>query len=106
MIWLLGNNLDFEGAAKVQQMRSPLLELTAIFSEDHTDWFKYYISISKSVLKIIFFKFQSDSIGDSLDFTESLPTPRFIKSHLPLELLPTDLTDKKPKVRINKLLIV
>lgn len=49
MIWLLGNNLDFEGAAKVQQMRSPLLELTAIFSEDHTDWFKYYTSILKRI---------------------------------------------------------
>lgn len=55
MIWLLGNNLDFEGAAKVQQMRSPLLELTAILSEDHTDWLKYYIPISKSIFKLDIF---------------------------------------------------
>ena len=38
MIWLLGNNLDFEGAKQIQQIRSPLLELTAIFSVDHHEW--------------------------------------------------------------------
>lgn len=38
MIWLLGNNLDFEGAKQMQQLRSPLIELTALFSEDHQEW--------------------------------------------------------------------
>lgn len=42
MIWLLGNNFDYEAAKNnIQQIRTPLLELTAIFSEDHTDWIKW-----------------------------------------------------------------
>lgn len=40
MIWLLGNNLDFEGAKQMVQLRSPLIELSALFSEDHHDWVK------------------------------------------------------------------
>lgn len=36
MIWLLGNNLDYEGAKNIQQVRTPLLELSAIFSEDRS----------------------------------------------------------------------
>lgn len=42
MIWLLGNNLDYDGAKQLQVARSPLLELTAIFSEDHPDWLKLF----------------------------------------------------------------
>lgn len=38
MIWLLGNNLDYEGAKKVQQIRCPVVELSAVFGEDHFDW--------------------------------------------------------------------
>lgn len=41
MIWLLGNNLDFEGAKQMMQLkRTPLIELSALFSEDHHDWVK------------------------------------------------------------------
>lgn len=38
MVWLLGNNLDYEGAKNVQTLRSPLLEMTAILYEDYTEW--------------------------------------------------------------------
>lgn len=38
MVWLLGNRLDFEGAKQMQQLRSPLIELSALFSEDHHEW--------------------------------------------------------------------
>lgn len=40
MVWLLGNNLDFEGAKQLQQLRAPLLELSALFSEDNKDLVK------------------------------------------------------------------
>jgi hypothetical protein len=30
MVWLLGNNLDYEKAATIQQMRAPLLEMSGI----------------------------------------------------------------------------
>lgn len=38
MVWLLGNNLDYEGAKNIQTLRSPLLEMTAILYEDYTEW--------------------------------------------------------------------
>lgn len=41
MIWLLGNRLDYVGAQHLQQLRTPLLELTAIMHEDHNDWLTY-----------------------------------------------------------------
>lgn len=40
----------------------------------------------------------SKSIGDSVDYVAGLPSPRYIKSHLPLDLLPTQLDKVKPKV--------
>lgn len=40
MVWLLGNNLDYEGAKHIQTLRSPLLEMTAILYEDYTEWMK------------------------------------------------------------------
>lgn len=40
MVWLLGNKLDYEGASKLQTLRTPLLELTAILDEDHNDWLR------------------------------------------------------------------
>lgn len=48
MVWLLGNNLDYEAAKQLQVTRSPLLELTAIFAEDHTDWLKLRCFMIKS----------------------------------------------------------
>jgi len=40
MIWLLMNNLDFNGAKTFQPLRSPLLELSAAMAEDHNEWFQ------------------------------------------------------------------
>lgn len=41
MVWLLANRLDYAGAKHMQQLRTPLLELTAILHEDHNDWLTY-----------------------------------------------------------------
>lgn len=102
LIWLLCNNLDFEGAKKPQFIRSPLLELSALFAINHNEWLKY-VSISEYISpnllnahgKIFIL---SKSIGNSVEFVDNLPSPRFIKTHLPLELLPKEMDIVKPKV--------
>lgn len=78
MIWCIGNDLDFEKAKLIQQLRTPLLELSAIMAHHHGDWMT--------------------ELGNSVDLVESLSSPRFIKSHLPWELLPKDLKVTEPKV--------
>lgn len=56
-----------------------LSRLTAIFGHEKGDW--------------------KNELGDSVSLVEQLPSPRFIKTHLPLELLPTQIHTVKPKVR-------
>uniref|UniRef100_A0A8D8X4L2 Estrogen sulfotransferase n=1 Tax=Cacopsylla melanoneura TaxID=428564 RepID=A0A8D8X4L2_9HEMI len=78
MVWLLGNDLDFEQAQILAQLRNPLLELTALVANDPGDW--------------------KDDIPNSVDFVNVVPSPRFIKTHLPLELLPKQVATVKPKI--------
>ncbi|XP_020799196.1 sulfotransferase 1 family member D1-like [Drosophila serrata] len=65
LLWLLLNNCDFEGALSThQELRSPFLE------------FNFYIN---------------EDIEDSLKPVQELQSPRLIKSHLALPLLPSKL---------------
>nr|ANI86000.1 sulfotransferase [Locusta migratoria migratoria] len=79
MVWCIGNDLDFKKAKEtMQQLRTPLLELSAIMVDDNKEWMK--------------------ELGNSVDLVEKMARPRFIKSHLPLELLPTQIHIVKPKI--------
>ena len=44
---------------------------------------------SKQVLEVL---------GNTVDIVEQMQRPRYIRSHLPLALLTTQLAEKKPKV--------
>uniref|UniRef100_A0A7G3AYZ2 Putative sulfotransferase 1 family member d1 n=1 Tax=Lutzomyia longipalpis TaxID=7200 RepID=A0A7G3AYZ2_LUTLO len=73
MVWQIGNDLDFEkGKALTLNMRFPYLELGTIVHE----------------------KFNMDF----LPILEKIPSPRFIKSHLPAPLLPKEIWSVKPKI--------
>ncbi|CAF4843677.1 unnamed protein product [Pieris macdunnoughi] len=79
-IWLLNNNLDYEKAqSAVIDDRCPLLELEIQYST---------LSVSENNLE--------DDLLEKSAPLKSLPkatSPRFIKSHMPLTLLPPSLLD-------------
>ncbi|XP_069681095.1 luciferin sulfotransferase-like [Periplaneta americana] len=78
MVWLLLNHLDYETARKVNQyVRSPFLEFGC---RDPP--------AERAQLKI----------GDTIQDVEILNSPRCIKSHLPLRLLPKQMWTIKPKI--------
>uniref|UniRef100_A0A1B6BWH0 Sulfotransferase domain-containing protein n=2 Tax=Clastoptera arizonana TaxID=38151 RepID=A0A1B6BWH0_9HEMI len=75
MVWLLGNNLDYEGAKEPIFLRFPFLEMNVLKFEDYLQ-----------------------DLPDSVEVLNNSPSPRFIKTHLPVEFLPKQLWTKKPKV--------
>ncbi|XP_055854126.1 sulfotransferase 1E1 [Episyrphus balteatus] len=79
MIWLLANKLDFKGAKEMLQTRCPLIELTALYDEDHNVWV-------------------NSAIGNTVELVEKMPRPRLVRSHLPWDLLPKDLEKVCPKI--------
>ncbi|KAK7604004.1 hypothetical protein V9T40_004277 [Parthenolecanium corni] len=78
IVWCLTNNLDYEGAKLLSQMRAPLLELTALFGNDQREW--------------------KNMLTNSVDQVENMSSPRCIKTHLPWDLLPTQINTVKPKI--------
>ncbi|XP_055530636.1 sulfotransferase 1 family member D1-like [Wyeomyia smithii] len=73
MVWLICNNLDFETARKESLfMRFPFVELNGI--ADLPGGFDYF------------------------KIAQDMPSPRFIKTHLPVGLLPHQIWSVKPKL--------
>ncbi|KAL1138356.1 hypothetical protein AAG570_008420 [Ranatra chinensis] len=72
MVWLMGNNFDFEKAKE-----------TALY--------KRFVFLDYSCVG-------GNLPINTLELVEQMPSPRYIKSHLPLELLPKELAIKKPKI--------
>ncbi|BET01272.1 Sulfotransferase domain [Nesidiocoris tenuis] len=74
MLWLLINNCNLEEANRIElYTRAPFLELKPICSEGF-------------------------DMADSITAAEELPSPRLIKSHLPPDLLPSEIWTVKPKL--------
>ncbi|CAG9801246.1 unnamed protein product [Chironomus riparius] len=72
MVWMIGHNLDYETALKIpQDDRFPFLELSSIATNFPKDTFEE---------------------------CKNQARPRFIKSHLPIFLLPDQLWTVKPKI--------
>nr|CAI5870017.1 unnamed protein product [Callosobruchus analis] len=79
MIWLIQNDLDFQKSRKVlQQVRAPLIESSVVLYE--------------------FTSLFGDNFTNSVDYVESMPSPRSIKTHLPFQLLPIEIDRVKPKI--------
>jgi hypothetical protein len=46
------------------------------------------------------------NLGNSVELVENMQSPRYIKSHLNLELLPAALNTVKPKVHVLSLISI
>ncbi|XP_011646240.1 sulfotransferase family cytosolic 1B member 1 [Pogonomyrmex barbatus] len=78
MVWCIEHDFDYETTRELIILRTPLLESSIlIFNEKYDELLK--------------------KLGDSVEAIAKMPRPRYIKSHLPWDLLPKQLREKKPK---------
>ncbi|XP_077289156.1 luciferin sulfotransferase-like isoform X2 [Arctopsyche grandis] len=82
MVWLLGHNFDYEKAKEFLPARFPFLEVQVIYDP---------IDVIKTM---------GSSLYESVDYANSIKSPRYIKTHLPWQLLPTDMTKADTKAKI------
>ncbi|XP_060880350.1 luciferin sulfotransferase-like [Metopolophium dirhodum] len=87
MTWCVANDLDFEGAKQNLLERVPLLEMYS------------YQDFEKAIqdnpdLEIPRY------MSNSVEYINELKSPRYIKTHLPYQLLPKKLRDKSTKAKI------
>ncbi|XP_060824328.1 luciferin sulfotransferase-like [Bombus pascuorum] len=87
MIWNIANNLDFEGAKVHLSERFPFFEYSILF--DYLPYAKLHPEVQLPL-----------STLDSVEYTKNKASPRFIKTHLPFDLLPRQIRtgEKKPKI--------
>jgi len=78
MVWILGSNFDYEGAKTLLNIRFPNLEFDGIGN-----------AAIKKDAKVR---------QTSLDAIQNMKSPRFIKTHLHVGLLPKEIDTKKPKI--------
>ncbi|XP_063822181.1 luciferin sulfotransferase-like [Ostrinia nubilalis] len=89
LVWLIGNNLDYEQAAAIPLVkRFPFLEYSIFFnSEAAEQMFSDIYKGDENKIKIV----NEVMRKPGYKIVEGLPSPRFVKSHLPLSLLPPGL---------------
>ncbi|CAH4037220.1 unnamed protein product [Pieris brassicae] len=91
LVWLVANNLDYDTAKSILLMqRFPFLEFSTMF---HSEMIQYYLEQSKGdEKKQKEIKMMTTHILDQLAMA---PSPRFIKTHLPLSMLSPNILNTK-----------
>ncbi|KAJ8722506.1 hypothetical protein PYW07_003686 [Mythimna separata] len=98
LVWLLANNLDYETAAKIPLTeRYPFLELFMFFNKK---WQERLLerAADKEQAKALIEKIAKPVTGRLL----AAPSPRFIKTHLPMSLLPPKILDTAKVVYVAR----
>ncbi|XP_014227591.1 sulfotransferase 1C4-like [Trichogramma pretiosum] len=87
MVWGICHELNFETAKAPINERFPFLEFSGIITTARVAMRDNNTSVPSWVL-------------NSVEFCENLPSPRYIKCHLPFNLLPRQIRtgEKKPKI--------
>ncbi|XP_054263239.1 luciferin sulfotransferase-like [Macrosteles quadrilineatus] len=87
MVWCIANDLDFEGAKVKLPERFPFLEHTILFNYE------------KLLLQYPDFEVPR-FVRDATGYISDLPSPRFVKSHMPFNLLPLQLQRRQNNAKI------
>ena len=86
IVWNIMNDLNKELGKLPLYERSPFLERQTLFSKHMIDETTKNLS-TKEAAHVV------ELYTNSIEYTANLPSPRIIKTHLPLELLPPNLLD-------------
>ncbi|XP_054275897.1 luciferin sulfotransferase-like [Macrosteles quadrilineatus] len=79
MVWLISNDLDYEGSKVSQLQRVPFLE------------FEHFLSHCPEPENASDFPMDPKLFLHSVDYVKTMKSPRFIKTHLPFQLLPLQI---------------
>ncbi|XP_044742946.1 luciferin sulfotransferase-like [Chrysoperla carnea] len=85
MVWCIGHNLECSNVEIYR--RFPFLEVTSLFD-------------TRDCPELFGENAESDFFNNSLEYVRNLPRPRYIKTHLPWDLLPKQIRtgERKPKI--------
>ena len=102
-MWHIANGVNFDNQESKKQIlqRSPFLEFTLIgcdfwLASIPTIFLRFFSCLSKMnrFLKKLFGIFEiAEIVQDTITYTENLNSPRIIKTHLPISMLPPSLLD-------------
>ncbi|XP_011494897.1 PREDICTED: sulfotransferase family cytosolic 1B member 1 [Ceratosolen solmsi marchali] len=98
LVWLIANNMDFDTAnTRLLSERFPFLEFSMFNHEELT---KEFIEFNKNDPKKQ--EFCKELAKPGYEVLANYPSPRFIKSHFPLSLLPNILKSKCKIVYVSR----
>jgi hypothetical protein len=84
------NNVDLESGRKIPLFnRSPFLEMQVVLGTDGSKFMETVFKMSDIESE----RNKFETMAQSIKWADNLPSPRVIKSHLPLEFLPPNLVD-------------
>jgi len=89
MVWNIIHGVDLEAAqASILDARAPFLELSGL--------------VEDLMMKTNDGEFLPEFLADSVGYAEHLPSPRIIKTHLPVELLPDQALTKPRLIYVSR----
>ncbi|CAB3228641.1 unnamed protein product [Arctia plantaginis] len=98
LVWMVANDLDYEKSNAVPLIeRYPFLEYSVTVHPKNMEKFRQENSYSEKKLGLLEFVCQPGT-----EQLAEIPSPRFIKSHLPLSLLPMTLLDTAKVVYVAR----
>ncbi|KAL0842288.1 hypothetical protein ABMA28_014426 [Loxostege sticticalis] len=98
LVWMVANDFDYVKSSSIPLVdRFPFLEMSTIVNSDKAQAkMKELCGGNKKHMEI------AEMLTKSVSLAEQLPSPRFIKTHLPLTLLPPSLLDTTKVVYVAR----